>query len=214
MKKIVFVLCLLFPMFIVAQTIQVDLKSGKSFIGRLKNIGTKNNNLIFWDKVVGTDVNYVDVSDISAIMGALYNSQKKTILKKNPRIIFYSGNLTKRDYKQQNIVVLSNKNNSSQQQSQQGTVTHYQPTSGDLMQLAGKRYLAGVSVGLGGGVLAAIGSYKGNTTLTYIGGGTAVIGVIISITGHFKLIEAGKAMNREAVTLSASDNGIGLAINF
>jgi hypothetical protein len=88
----------------------------------------------------------------------------------------------------------------------------YQFTAGDYLKRAGTRYATGLGIGIGGAVIMAVGSDSQEAVIA--GGIIALTGAIISITGHFELIKAGKKMNSDAVTLSPSAQGIGLSINF
>lgn len=216
MKKITIVLCVLFPMFVNGQN-RIMLNDESKLFGYITKC--QDSVIIFEDYFTKDNSYTINISKLVYIEGYIPKYHKKEIKKYNAKVTYRNDAYTRNEINNEKnmhpeiqkeipIVVGVQQNPSNSYSST------YQPTSGDLLQLAGKRYLTGVGVGLGGGVLAIVGASQENTTLTYIGGGAMIVGAIISITGHFKLIEAGKAMNREAITLSASDSGIGLAINF
>lgn len=95
-----------------------------------------------------------------------------------------------------------------------GAALTTQLSAGDYLQKAGTRYLTGLGTVFLGGIIVGVGSGNEDNTVSIIGGVIMFVGGITSLTGHFQLIKAGKAMNRDAVTLSPSKQGLGLAINF
>jgi len=87
-------------------------------------------------------------------------------------------------------------------------------SSGDHLYMAGKKYLTAISMSVGGMAVFTIGAVTDMPELGIVGGLISLVGFGFSVAGHFELMEAGKAINREAVTISAASEGLGLAINF
>ncbi len=89
-------------------------------------------------------------------------------------------------------------------------------TAGDHLSRAGTNYLVGTGMmvaGTASSIVFAI-EVPEKPKLQYISLGVSIVGAIITVAGHIQLIEAGKKLNSDAVTLSAASEGIGLAINF
>lgn len=196
MKKSILILGILLPLFSLSQSInKVITKENKIYIGDIyKSYG---NNIIFLNGVnPSLTSNRLEIALVKEIYGPIAKSTKKIIIKKNNNIIFYP------EYDG-----LANIEN--------GRPTNNQMSAGDYLQKAGNRYLIGIGVAITGGAVAVAGSTSDNPeNLALAGGVMVLIGGVISLTGHFQLIKAGKVMNGEAVTLSPSKEGIGFAINF
>jgi hypothetical protein len=195
MKKLLLTLVLFIPIFTNAQPAKITLLDGTEFVANVDIF--KKNILYFTHKVDEIKSDFLDVKKVISITGKSPSFRIKAIHKVSPNVIF-----------------LNEKIDNSYRSFDQEQHANYQMKSGDLIQKAGKCYLTGFGFTLAGGGIATLGSRNQNNGIITVGCITAITGVIISLTGHLKLIEAGKAMNREALTLSASENRIGLAINF
>lgn len=168
--------------------------------------------------VINNNKNYILYSEIDTIKGYINPAHKNDILKINNSVIFISemSSPTKRIKTDLTDDVyfapqkLTNKSNQTNANSIQGINF----TAGDYLKRAGNRYLTGLTLAFGGGIVTGIGIGSESETAFIAGGLISLSGVIISITGHFQLIKAGNKMNSEAVTISSASDGIGFAINF
>jgi len=93
----------------------------------------------------------------------------------------------------------------------------YTLTSGEYLHQAGVCYLAGTSLSIIGSVFIATnnGDYTLDNPKLSKGIAIAAGGLILTIVGHTKLIQAGKALDEERkITFHPSSSGIGLALKF
>jgi len=93
----------------------------------------------------------------------------------------------------------------------------YATTSGEYLSQAGTCYLFGVGLSLAGSAVAIsdINNEDSDGTLLVVGGIIAVGGLVFTIVGHTKLLQAGKALGEERkITLHPSSSGLGLALKF
>lgn len=147
----------------------------------------------------------LSIENVVRITGATPNSRKKAILKSNPAVQF--------DTPIEKFSDPIYENDLSNQPFGQGVISNITP--GDYLERAGNRYLYGLGLEICGGIIISASSTSESPKEgMIIGGLVGLTGAIVAITGHFQLIKAGKAFNREAVTISAASEGIGLAINF
>lgn len=194
MKRLLFVLMFVIPSLCFAQQ-QVTLNSGKQFEAFIR--GVSGNNLTFYKEVQELNSKKVELFSVVSIAGELDKLIVKRITKKHPEILFdvpYIRTEPKEEPYQQ--------------------TTMNKDLAGNYIVTAGKRYISGATIAIGGGILTGIGAANNNTELTIAGGALAIVGGIVSITGHFQLVKAGKKMNSDALTLSPADHGIGLSLNF
>ena len=200
MKKLLLILLLVMPVIAFSQN-KISLKTGETFIGDVE--GFYGENLVFKHpvQVIGSD--RVHISEVYSIAGETPKSRQKAILKKNPKMIFLEleKDFTDPIYFSPNLNggISSSKINNS---------------AGDLLQLSGKLKLSAFGIGVFTGVLVSteiIPEPEAKATLGLIGG---LAGLACYIAGDIVLINAGKALNRDAITMSAASEGIGLAINF
>lgn len=161
---------------------------------------------------------YILYSEIDTIKGYINPTHKNDILKINDSVVFVNQadsptKKSKNDLTDDVYFVPAKAADKSYQpydQSLSGTNL----TTGDYLKRAGTRYLTGLTLAFGGGIVMGVGMSEESEAAIIAGGLMSLTGVIISITGHFQLIKAGNRMNSDAVTISSASNGIGLAINF
>lgn len=196
MKNLILLFIFIMPLFCLSQTnskvsYQVFTIDGEMYSGTIESyLGKKIN---FTRKINELNDNSIPIERISEIRGAeMSKNRKNRILRDNPNIIFSF-------YDEPKSIDFANMENN---------------LPGIYLQKAGKRYLTGSAMAVAGSIVTGIGAYDDSNELVIIGGITALTGAIIYITGHIQLIKAGKALNSEAITLSPSSEGIGLAINF
>lgn len=205
MKKSILILAVLLPLFSISQSgNKVVTIDDKVYNG---DIISTTGHFIHFDTGVNPKLrsNNLEIAKIKEIHGFLLITTKQAIQKRNNSILFYSENGT----------LDTTKINSLSYQPYNQKLSGYNLTAGDYLQKAGTRYLTGIGVAIAGGLVAVAGSATNNSDAFALAGGVMVlVGGVISLTGHFQLIKAGKALNREAITLSPSKEGIGLAINF
>jgi hypothetical protein len=201
MKKFILVILVFIPLIHFGQ-VKIVLNDGT--IINTKIDGFYGEDLVFTKKLPDTNIDRVNIMDVDSISGSMPNSRVKSILKKNPAVHFSSNqNFTDAVYYAPSAIASGAANNTS---------INGQYTAGDYIQRAGTRYVTGLALGLGGAVVMAVGADSQEAIVA--GSLISLTGAIISITGHFQLIKAGKKMNSDAVTLSPATHGIGMAINF
>jgi hypothetical protein len=216
MKKLLLIILVFFPIANFAQ-VKIVLVDGKIINTKLE--GFYGEELVFQKKLPGTNIDRVNIMDVDSIIGEMPKSRAKSIIKKNPQIhlanngqnsdaIYYTPQVTETTVI--SAVAINSKSETTYQPYQQSQ--KYQFTAGDYIKRAGTRYVTGLGLAIGGSVIAVVGSESQEAVLA--GGIIALTGAIISITGHFELIKAGKRMNSDAVTISPATQGIGMAINF
>ncbi|RIJ46258.1 hypothetical protein D1614_20010 [Maribellus luteus] len=209
MKKLLLVLWAVIPFFVYSQN-QVTTKSGIVFIAKIDGLyGTK---LVFSEIVPELKNDEIDISDVVSIAGEIPTFRSKSIKRKNSDVKFLSGDFSK-EYKE-NLKEKRVSDDLYFDPNAKNQELNENVTAGDYLQSAGIRYLTGVGLGFGGAGISLIGASSEQESLIVVGGIAALTGAIFIVTGHLQLIKAGEKMNRDAVTLSPSNNGIGLVINF
>ena len=204
MKKSILFLILFIPL---VQFAQVRIVLNDGTIINTKIDGFYDEDLVFTKKLPDTNIDRVNIMTVDSISGDMPKSRVKSILKKNPEVHF-SG------YQNNNNAVYYAPAVAATSSAAISRKVSGQLTAGDFIQRAGTRYATGLAVGVGGAIIYGVGIGSGSDEAAIAGGLIAITGTIISITGHFQLIKAGKKMNSDAVTLGPSSHGIGLAINF
>ena len=199
MKKTILLLIAFIPLVCYSQkekkiVHQVKTVDGFIYSGEIERF--LKNKIYFHYVTPELENNSLPIEIVSIVIGQNPSFRKKAMLKANPKIQFKMGI-------QQSVSSFKYENKSSGNGA----------TTGDYLIKAGNRYLTGISLGVAGSVVTYLGVEKGDDEMAVIGGVIAISGAIVSLTGHFQLIEAGKMFN-EAVSISAADTGIGLAINF
>lgn len=86
--------------------------------------------------------------------------------------------------------------------------------SGFYLERAGKRYLTGVGLSVGGAAVSVLSVNEGYYGLATAGVAISIAGVITTIFGHTDILKAGKLLKQEKITFSPASEGVGLAINF
>lgn len=208
MRNLIVILAVLLPIFSLSQK-RNKVVTTKNIVYYGDIIDIKGNYLRF---VIGAEPilesNRLEIALVNEIYGPLAKSTKKEIMSKNGSIVFHP-NISFAAFEPRNPI---NKHVSAGDYLQKARTQH---SAGDYIQKAGTRYLAGLGVALAGSAVLALSPSTDVPENTRIAGGVMVLaGGIISLTGHFQLIKAGKVMNGEAVSLSPSKEGIGFAINF
>lgn len=186
------VLLLALPVFSFAQN-KITLTDGTSFVAEVDAF--LGHVLIFVDDVSVINDDRIDIEKVSAIAGEMPKSRMRSILRKNPAVKLESETIEQAEV-QSSVLIKQN------------------ITAGDYIYAAGSRYLTGVGVTFAGAGISVIGVATNEDAVSYIGGATILVGAIIGLTGHVQLKKAGKKMNSDAITMSASKSGLGLAINF
>lgn len=203
MKKMTFILALFLSITTFSQN-QVTLTSGIRF--NCDIMGLYGNRLTFNEVVSEINSDKVDINSVVSITGKIQKSTLKTIIKKNPKIVLNP------DIEATTIESLNTENiiGNAYKPFDQGISF----TAGDYITRAGNRYVTGLGLGFGGAILYGVGTTSESTETQVVGGIVALMGGIISITGHFQLIKAGRKMNSDAVTIGPASQGFGLAVNF
>jgi hypothetical protein len=206
MKKILLIMLLSIPVIGIAQN-QITLNNGQKFIAIIKYLS--NNNILFRENIPGTEIYYVQATDIYSLEGKISATRTKKLLKLNPDLIILPGEFTIEDYNNQPTKIVYNPVDSKI------SVT-LNKSSGNLIMQSSKLRLSGFAL-------------AGATAISYYAGAfnklepnetrallvlTSSVSLLLYISGEITLFNAGKALNREAVTLSPASSGIGLAINF
>lgn len=213
MKKLIFLIALIAPFFVVAQT-QLTLTNGQKFDCQIAGVwGTK----LAFEKfipILGNDK--VDVRHIVMIAGEISESTKKSILKKNKAIVF-------EDEIQEIDSVAIPANTAAIAVGTTGT--EYLPqddsfspaielTAGDYIKESAWLRLSAFSITSVTGIAVLAGAFKDNPdtqkTVAIVAGAASLI---LYIAGESLQIKAGKLMN-EQITITPSSQGIGMAINF
>lgn len=196
MKKLILILLFFYPILLFSQQ-QIVLKSGVQFEAYIR--GVQGEDLIFYQKVKEIDSKKVEIMLIHSISGEFSELAVKKLAKKNPEIIF-------------NSTYIPAKNDNSYQGYNQSMVL----TSGDLIKRSSVLRLSGFAVAGGTTIAYYAGAFdnmetKDINTLFIVSGS---VSLILYVAGEITLFKAGKALNREAVTLAPASQGIGLAIKF
>jgi len=206
MKKLLLILLLSIPVFCIAQN-QITLKDGQKFIGIINSI--YNNKILFKENIPGTEIYYVQAIDVYSLKGKLSATRTKKLLKINPDLILIPGEITTEDYYNQPTEITFKPINHE-------TSIIISKSPGDLIKTSSILRLSGFVVAVGTSTLFATGALDDldTETTTAIAIAAGVVSLGLYVAGEITLFNAGKALNREAVTLSPSSHGIGLAINF
>jgi len=206
MKKLLLILLLSIPVLGIAQN-QIALKDGQKFIGIINSI--YNNKILFKENIPGTDIYYIQAIDVYSLKGKISATRTKKLLKINPDLILIPGEITTEDYYNQPTEITFKPINH-----EPSIIINKSP--GDLIKTSSILRLSGFAVGIGTSTLFVAGAFEDldNDTQKTIGIVSGVVSLGLYIAGEITLFNAGKALNREAVTLGASSSGLGLAINF
>jgi hypothetical protein len=189
----------------VNQLITID---GRVYAGEI--LSCKSRKVVFKYVTPGLKMNSIHVSEVSAIYGDLPVIRRNAISMGNPDIIFHPGLDT--TYQSNTLPAIQPAANAKMVNGSQRFLHNF--SAGDHLQMAGRRYLTGIALSFTGVGLVGVGIGTGENGLAYVGAGVSIVGSIISLTGHFELIKAGEKLNSDAITISPSEHGVGLAINF
>lgn len=181
---------------------QVITTDGSIYNGNIQSYLSKK--IIFYNVIEGLDENSIPINKVAQIRGDNPNYRIRAIKRDNQNVKF-STNLIN-EANTESIKNLTTSNNLSNNELNS-------TLAGDYLIKAGNRYLSGIGLTLAGGIVTTLGAQNDNDELIVIGGITALSGAVLSLTGHFQLIKAGKAFN-EDITLSLANEGLGFCLNF
>lgn len=145
-----------------------------------------------YPSILNNNRDYILYSEIDTITGDINPSLKEYILKLNNSVVFINDLSHSKIKTVEPVYTISSDR------------FHNSNTAGDYFSSAGKNYLYGVGLGIGGAVIIYIGGSNTDLEgLVFIGAGLALTGFVCTIVGHTKLIKAGKMMNKTKVFLSS-----------
>ena len=201
MKKLLLVLVLIIPLFCFSQTTEtkVTTSDGKTYSGEIEMFINKK--LYFTDDIPELGDDHIRIENVEVIEGYIKPSRKRAILRQNPNVKFVD-----------NYLVEQQEQMAASPYKYKGP--NYQISS-DIRTASALR-LTGAVVGFGSLALSFGGAFDDmdhdthKTVMTFSMASAAVCYII----GEVTLISATKKMNKDAVTLTGADSGVGLAINF